>query len=189
MYRREQEKEALAMELRGDLTKEEEAFLRSQIIDKLEKTKSLQRANEESNKRFQAMEEAFSQLKQITGVSSLVDMHEKFSSQRGNKGNLLQEVKDAETRLEAVKAGQLRHEQTFQELRSSGSAVQNSTDSAGSSSSSSRASSPSKLVSYTSPSSPSHDSAKRGGGSGQMGSTGVLVQCSTEEPSREGNDQ
>jgi hypothetical protein len=39
------------------------------------------------------MEEAFSQLKQITGVSSLVDMHEKFSSQRGNKGNLLQETK------------------------------------------------------------------------------------------------
>ena len=39
MYRREQEKEALAMELRGDLTKEEEAFLRSQIVDKLEKNK------------------------------------------------------------------------------------------------------------------------------------------------------
>ena len=90
MRQRELEKEVLAMELRGDLTKDEEIFLRAQIIDKLEKTKSLQRANEESNKRFLAMEEAFSQLKQITGVSSLVDMHEKFSSQKGNKGNLLQ---------------------------------------------------------------------------------------------------
>lgn len=184
MHQRELEKEALAMELRGDLTKDEEAFLRSQIVDKLEKTKSLQRANEESNKRFQAMEEAFSQLKQITGVSSLLDMHEKFSSQRGNKGNLLQEVKDAEARLEAVKAGQLRHEQTFQELRSSGSLVQNN-----SSGNSSKGSSPSKLIPYTGLDSSSHDSASREGGSGQIGSTGILMHFSFEESSREGNDQ
>lgn len=65
------------------------------------------------------MEEAFSQLKQITGVSTLVDMHEKFSSQKGNKGSLLQEVKDAEARLEAAKIGQIKYEQTFQELKSS----------------------------------------------------------------------
>eukprot|EP00596_Hydrurales_sp_CCMP1899_P005223 CAMPEP_0119049066 /NCGR_PEP_ID=MMETSP1177-20130426/62581_1 /TAXON_ID=2985 /ORGANISM="Ochromonas sp, Strain CCMP1899" /LENGTH=721 /DNA_ID=CAMNT_0007025819 /DNA_START=48 /DNA_END=2209 /DNA_ORIENTATION=+ len=117
MRSRKLDKEQLAKELRGDLTKEEEAFLRAQITDKLERTKTLQKANEDSNKRFLAMEEAFSQLKQITGVSSLVDMHEKFSSQRGNKGNLLQETKDAEARLEAVKSGsgQLRHELTHEE--------------------------------------------------------------------------
>ena len=66
-------------------------------------------------------------------------MHEKFSSQKGNKGNLLQEVRDAEARLEAVKAGQLRHEQTFQELRSSGTSVYKS-------SSSSSANSPRRLL-------------------------------------------
>jgi hypothetical protein len=117
MKQRELEKEELAMEMRGDLNKEEESFLRAQILDKLEKMKGLQRANEDSIKRFTAMEEAFSQLKQITGVSSLTDMHEKFSSQKGSKNSLLQEVKESEERLEAVKAGQLRHEQKFQELK------------------------------------------------------------------------
>ena len=110
MRYREDEKEALAMEiLCGKLSKEEEMFLKKQIVEKVEIAKSLQAANEESNKRFLAMEGAFSQLKQITGVSSLVDMHEKFSNQRGSKLSLLEEVRDAEARLEAVKTGQAMH--------------------------------------------------------------------------------
>lgn len=52
MRNRELEKEAMQMEIRGDLTKEEETFLSAQIIDKQEKTKNLQRANEECNKRY-----------------------------------------------------------------------------------------------------------------------------------------
>jgi hypothetical protein len=107
MRYREVENETLAMEvLCGKLSKEEEIFLRMQIAEKQEMAKVLQAANEETNKRFLAMEGAFSQLKQITGVSSMVDMHEKFSSQRGSKLSLLEEVRDAEARLEAAKTGQ-----------------------------------------------------------------------------------
>jgi hypothetical protein len=82
---REHQKAVLAIELRGDLTRDEEHFLRNQISDKMEKTKNLQKANEDSNKKLQAMEEAFAQIKQVTGVSSLDEMHEKFSSQKNNK--------------------------------------------------------------------------------------------------------
>ena len=123
MRQREVEKEALAKELRGELTPEEEAFLRAQISAKQDKVRSLQRLNEEGNKRFLAMEEAFSQLKQVTGVSSLVDMYDKFSNQKGKKSDLLQEVRDAEVRLEAVKQAQLKYEETFSELHSSGGAT------------------------------------------------------------------
>ena len=123
MRQRELEKEALAKELRGELTPEEEAFLRAQISAKQDKVRSLQRLNEEGNKRFLAMEEAFSQLKQVTGVSSLVDMYDKFSNQKGKKSDLLQEVRDAEVRLEAVKQAQLKYEETFSELHSSGGAT------------------------------------------------------------------
>ena len=213
MRQRELEKEALAMELRGDLTKEEESFLRAQIIDKLEKTKSLQRANEESNKHFLAMEEALSQLKQITGVSSLADMHEKFCSQKGNKANLLQEVRDAEARLEAVKAGQLRHEQTFLEMQSSGS--NSGARNNNSNNSSSDNSSPYKpLGSSLNASSPSHSHSHLdvgssrllsmsvsmggggGGGVGQNTTQGsnswhstATVDGAIDEPSREASDQ
>jgi hypothetical protein len=57
---------------------------------------------------------------QATGASSLEEMHEKFSSQKINKANLLQEVKDAEKRLDAAKLSHQKHEITFQELKSSG---------------------------------------------------------------------
>lgn len=119
MHQREVEKAALAMELRGALTKGEEHRLRAQIIEKLECTKALQHANEDGSRRCLAMEEAFSKLKQITGVSSLVDMHEKFSSQVGDKSILLLEVKEAEAKLEAIKVAQLRHQASFEDLQSS----------------------------------------------------------------------
>jgi hypothetical protein len=126
MHQREVEKAALAMVLKGALTKDEEHRLRAQIIEKLECTKALQRANEDGNRRCLAMEEAFFKLKQITGVSSLVDMHEKFSSQVGDKSILLLEVKEAEAKLEAVKAAQLRHQASFEDLQSSNSNFNNS---------------------------------------------------------------
>ena len=85
MREREHQKAVLAIELRGDLTRDEEHFLRNQITEKMEKTKNLQKANEDSNKKLHAMEEAFAQIKQVTGVSSLEEMHEKFSSQKNNK--------------------------------------------------------------------------------------------------------
>jgi hypothetical protein len=104
-------KMALATELRGDLTKEEEVLLRTQLKEKEEKTKKLQRANEESQRKVTAMEEAFMKIKQITGMTSLEDMLEKFTAQRINKKNLEKEVQDVEVRLNDAKKMIARAEQ------------------------------------------------------------------------------
>ena len=50
------------------------------------------RASEEGQKKLQSMEEAFTKLKQITGVQNVGDMHEKFSNQKSNKLQLEAEV-------------------------------------------------------------------------------------------------
>lgn len=113
-------KAELGVELRGDLTVEEENFLRAQIDERMEKTKNLQKAAEEGLKKLQQMEEAFTKLKQVTGVKNVEEMHEKFSNQRSNKLQLEMEVKDAEHRLATAKKAFQKQEQIFQELKSSG---------------------------------------------------------------------
>lgn len=113
-------KAALATELRGDLTKEEEHLLRTQLKEKEEKTKRLQRANEESQRKVSQMDEAFMRIKQITGVSSLEDMVDKFAAQRINKKNLEKEVVEVEHKLAEVKKANMKLEQGFQEQKSSG---------------------------------------------------------------------
>lgn len=110
----------LGMQLRGDLTSDEEKFLKAQIEEKMEKTKNLQRASEEGLKKLQSMEEAFTRLKQVTGVKNVEEMHEKFSNQKSNKLQLELEVKDAEHRLSAAKKNLNKLETQFQELKSSG---------------------------------------------------------------------
>lgn len=109
----------LATELRGDLTEDEEALLRTQLKEKEEKTKRLQKANEESQRRVSMMEESFQRIKQITGMNSLDDMVDKFSVQRINKKNLEKEVSDVEQRLAEAKKLNQRAEQAFQERKSS----------------------------------------------------------------------
>ena len=137
----------LGIELRGDLTLEEERFLKSQIDDKQEKTRNLQRfavllryailfvytqyipmyfncrASEEGLKKLQSMDEAFTKLKQVTGVKNVEEMHEKFSNQKSNKLQLEIEVKDAEHRLAAAKKAHAKQEGVYQELKSSGSGM------------------------------------------------------------------
>jgi chromosome segregation ATPase len=81
------------------------------------------RASEEGLRKLQAMEEAFTKLKQVTGVKNVEEMHEKFSTQKSNKLQLELEVKDAEHRLASAKKSFTRLETTFQELKSSGSGV------------------------------------------------------------------
>jgi len=76
---REQTKRDLAKELRGDLTREEEYILKTQLQDKEEKTRKLQRANEDSQRRVGAMEEAFQEIKQVTGGSSVEQIVEKVA--------------------------------------------------------------------------------------------------------------
>lgn len=118
---REQMKKQLGIELRGELTMDEELFLRSQIETKGSTVKSLQKDSEQCLKELQTMEEAFSKLKHVTGVRDVTDMHEKFSNQKSNKIQLEQDVKDAEQRLLSLKGANQRQEAFFQELRSSGS--------------------------------------------------------------------
>jgi len=120
MVDREQQKIALAIELKGDLTRDEEHFLRGQLGNKVEKTKSLQRATEESHKRLTAMEDAFTQLKQVTGVSSLDDMYEKFNNQKNSKKALEADVKDATDRVAKAKKTVAKLEHQFQEIKASG---------------------------------------------------------------------
>ena len=120
MRDREVVKKALATELRGDLTKDEELLLRTQLKEKEEKTKRLQRANEESQRKVQAMDDAFMKIKQITGMTSLDDMVDKFAAQRVNKKALEKEVSDVEQRLAEAKKLNQKAEQAFQERKSSG---------------------------------------------------------------------
>lgn len=84
---RELQKAKLALELRGDLTSTEEHFLKGQINDKTEKSKKLHKANEESTRQLQAMEEAFSQIKLVTAASSVEEIEEKFMNQKVAKKN------------------------------------------------------------------------------------------------------
>lgn len=103
------------------------------------------RASEEGLKKLQAMDEAFTKLKQVTGVKNVEEMHEKFSNQKSNKLQLELEVyknqcnarctevvyfcvttlqvKDAEHRLAAAKKAYAKQEQIYQELKSSGSGM------------------------------------------------------------------
>mmetsp|Transcript_5027 Transcript_5027/g.5156 ORF Transcript_5027/g.5156 Transcript_5027/m.5156 type:complete len:675 (-) Transcript_5027:185-2209(-) len=121
MRNRTIEKAKLATELRGDLTKEEEGLLRMQLREKEENTKKLQRANEESQKRITAMEDAFMLIKQVTGVSSLEEIVEKFSNQRINKKNLEKDVRDTEHKLAEAKKAAAEADERFQDVKSSGS--------------------------------------------------------------------
>lgn len=120
---RDQAKLDLALALRGDLSKDEEALLINQLQEKQDKTRNLQRANEESHKLLQQMEDEFMLIKQVTGVSSLEEMLDKVSSQKPNKANLEAEVKEAENKLAISKKASLELEQQFQELKSSGTGV------------------------------------------------------------------
>jgi hypothetical protein len=118
-------KMALATELRGDLTKEEELLLRTQLKEKEEKTKRLQRANEESQRKVSAMDDAFTKIKQITGMSVKDNMLDKFSAQRINKKNLEKEVHEVELRLTEAKKLNAKAEQVSERVKGrSGMAVE-----------------------------------------------------------------
>ena len=120
LRKRNESKMQLAIVLSGDLTKEEEGFLKNQLKEKEEKTKRLQKQNEESQRKFLALEEAFNEIKQVTGASNLDIMIEKFANQKTNKKNLEKEVKDAEKKLNSAKKEYGKLEQYYQELKSSG---------------------------------------------------------------------
>jgi len=119
LSQREQTKRDLAKELRGDLTRDEEYILKTQLHDKEEKTKKLQRANEESQKRVNKMEEEFQAIKQVTGGNSVEQIVDKFSEQKNNRRNLEQEIKDTEKKLNIAKKKLSKVEANFVTLKAS----------------------------------------------------------------------
>lgn len=115
------QKIALSNGLRGDLTREEESFLKIQMREKEEKTRQLQRSNEENQRRAQVLEKAFMRIKQLIGVATFEEIVEKFHMQRVNKQNIEREVREVEQRLSLLKAENSRQEQHYRDLKSSGS--------------------------------------------------------------------
>ncbi len=104
-WRNETEKarQELAQSLKGDLNKEEEEKL---IItwQQKEMTKQAQTAKIEELQRICVkMEEAFEEIKGVTGVNSLAEMVDKFSNFGEHRDRLLLEKKEAEDRLTAAK--------------------------------------------------------------------------------------
>lgn len=114
------QKIALSNGLRGDLTREEEHFLRMQVTEKEEKTRNLQKSNEENQKRAQLLERAFMRIKQLIGVATFEEIVEKFHMQRVNKVNIEREVKEVENRLSFLKSEYTRQEQQYRDMKSSG---------------------------------------------------------------------
>lgn len=118
---RERMKIELGIELRGDLTLEDEKFLKSQIDQREERSKLLAKEAQECQKKLQEMEASFTRLKQVTGVKNVEEMHEKFFNQRTNKFQLVEkDVPEMKKRLEDAKNQFLKVENDFKSMKSSG---------------------------------------------------------------------
>lgn len=117
---REEIKKQFGIEMQGDITLEEELFLKSQIESKLKVVNDLLKQSEQSSNELQKMESAFAKLKQVTGVRVVEEMHDKFLSQNTNKAQLEIEAKEGESRLATIQKQNLRQDAYYQELRSSG---------------------------------------------------------------------
>jgi len=119
LKKRDQSKIDLAIALRGDLSKEEQTFLKKELREKEERTRKLQSQNAENLKRVHELEEAFIEIKQVTGAQDVKSMVAKFMDQKTNRKNLEKEVKDAERKLNGLKRDYANIEKTFQDLKTS----------------------------------------------------------------------
>jgi hypothetical protein len=118
---REKMKLELGIELRGDLTIEDEKFLRQQIQQRSEKLTEINKEIEKSNEELQKLDKSFTRLKEVTGVKNVEEMHEKFFNQRTNKFQLVEkDVPEMKKRLEEAKNSYLKVENDFKMLKSSG---------------------------------------------------------------------
>jgi hypothetical protein len=117
---RDRMKMELGIELRGELTIEDEMLLKSKIDERNETNKSLAKESTICQSKLQKMEEEFTRLKQVTGVKNVEEMHEKFLNQRTNKFQLDLEVDDVKKRLEQAKLAYQKVENDFKSLKSSG---------------------------------------------------------------------
>lgn len=107
-------------QLRGDLTAEQEQQLLEQLQASQGQSEQLRAASLERERRATTLEEAFVQIRQATGVTTLDEMVEKFMGQGANKKALEDEKAEAERRLARVKAAQEEAEREFAEMKASG---------------------------------------------------------------------
>lgn len=118
---RERMKIELGIELRGDLTVEDEKFLKSQIDQREERSKLLAKEAQECQRKLQEMEASFTRLKQVTGVKNVEEMHEKFFNQKTNKFQLVEkDVPEMKKRVDEAKNAYLKAENDFKSMKSSG---------------------------------------------------------------------
>ena len=104
---RERQKAELHAELRGDLSKEEEERLIQKLKAREGQSAKLKAASLDRTKKALTLEDAFAQIRQATGVTSLEEMVDKFLGQSANKEALLEEKAQAEKDLkDVVKAKQ-----------------------------------------------------------------------------------
>lgn len=107
----------MSRQLRGDLDKEGERRLLAELKAREEQSEALKLATQEKTEKAAALESAFLQIRQATGISSLDEMVTKFMSQGANRDALEQEKAEAEARLAKVKATKEALMQQFAELK------------------------------------------------------------------------
>lgn len=121
-WRKEREKvrQEMAAELRGDMSKDQEQALLKQLQEREGESEQLRAATKERQQKALTLEEAFAQIKQATGVTSLEEMVEKFMGQGANKAALEEEKAEAEARLAKYKTLKEEAETEFAEMKASG---------------------------------------------------------------------
>lgn len=121
-WRKEREKvrQEMAAELRGDMSKDQEQAMLKQLQEREGQSAQLKAATKERQQKALTLEEAFAQIKQATGVTSLDEMVEKFMGQGANKAALEEEKAEAEARLNKYKALKEEAETEFAEMKANG---------------------------------------------------------------------
>lgn len=117
--KREQQRRASGSE-KQDLGTEEEEALVAAVKLKEDKAKQLKLRSKMEYDKAMTLEEAFTQIRQATGVNTLEEMVEKFMGQKANKEALLEEKKEAESQLKSLRQQQQQVEEKFAAMKASG---------------------------------------------------------------------
>lgn len=120
---REAVRAEMQAELAGDLSKEQEELLLSTLAQKEAAAAKLLAERRVREDRAAALQDAFTRIKQITGVTSLDEMVEKFLGQAANRAALEKERREAEVRLANAKEALETARRELMDLKASGSAA------------------------------------------------------------------
>ena len=116
---REAKRAEMAAELRGDLTAEQEQEMLRQLQKREGESEQLRQASKERARKAMTLEQAFMQIRQATGVTTLDEMVAKFMGQGANKKALEDEKAEAERRLARIKEQKKAAEDEFAQLKAS----------------------------------------------------------------------